>query len=56
MHNSNYVGVVQLTLEGEPVVVDFVWVFIGIFSADVLDIFDNSWFVELKNDVLSRII
>lgn len=56
MHNSNYVGVVQVTLGGDPVVVEVVWVFIGIFSAEILGIDDNSWSVELDNKILINII
>lgn len=56
MHNSNSSGVVQMTLEGDPVVVDVVWVCLGIFSADKLGILDNSWSVELDNKILSSLI
>jgi len=33
-----------------------IWVFIGIFSGSMLGIEDNSWCVELDNNILSRII
>jgi len=56
MHNSNSTRVVQVTLEGDPLEEMVVWVFIGIFSAEVLDIEDNSWSVELNNKILSKII
>jgi hypothetical protein len=56
MHNSNSSRVVQMTLEGDPVVVTFVWVCLGVFSAESLGIDNNSWSVELDNKTLSRIV
>jgi len=56
MHNSNSPGAVQLTLSGDPVNIDVVWVFIGIFSAERLGILDNSWSVDLSLRDLVRIL
>lgn len=53
MHNSNSSEVVQMTLEGDPVVVDVVWVCLGVFSAESLVIEDNSWSVKFDNEILS---
>ena len=56
MHNSNSSAPVQLTLEGDLVDIDIVWVFIGIFPSESLGIVDNSWSVDLSSEVLGRIL
>lgn len=55
MHNSNSRGSVQVTLEGVPVIIDVVWVCLGVFSAEILGIVDNSWSVDLSLSDLGKI-
>jgi len=41
---------------GKKILEDVIWVFISIFSAEKLGIVDNSWSVELRNNVLSSLV
>lgn len=56
MHNSNSSKPVQVTLEGIPLEDDVIWVCLGVFSAEKLGIINNSWSVELDNNILNFII
>lgn len=56
LRNSKGSEAFQIDLMGKRVIEDVVWVFLGIFSASVLGIEDNSWSVELDNAVLGGMV